>query len=126
MIEYTVQVDDDRTAWMLDGEFHREDGPAIECKDGNNGWYQNGKLHRLDGPALMQSNGTNAWYVNGLHHREDGPAVEFIDGSFAWWINGVKLTKNEFDTAITPVLVKELTVNEVEQLLGYKIKVIAG
>ena len=28
--------------WRLNGEFHREDGPAVERADGNKLWYLNG------------------------------------------------------------------------------------
>ena len=46
MIEYTVKVYKDRTEWFLDGERHREDGPAREYVSGNNYWFLNGNLHR--------------------------------------------------------------------------------
>ena len=44
MIEYTVKVfaNGDKY-WCLDGEYHREDGPAIEYVDGERGWYLNDK-----------------------------------------------------------------------------------
>ena len=47
------------------GEFHREDGPAIEYDDGSKSWYQDGKLHREDGPAIEWTNGVTCWYING-------------------------------------------------------------
>jgi len=44
MIKYVVKVDDRGTKyWTLNGEFHREDGPAIEYRDGSNYWYLNGE-----------------------------------------------------------------------------------
>ena len=44
MIEYTVKVyDDGHKAWFLNGELHREDGPAVEYPDGYNNWYLNDK-----------------------------------------------------------------------------------
>lgn len=51
-------------------------------------WYLNGDLHREDGPAVELSVGTKYWYINGELHREDGPAVEYYNGSKQWWING--------------------------------------
>jgi len=51
--------------WLLDGEFHREDGPAIEWSDGTIQWYLNGKCHREDGPAWENPNGAKEWYLNG-------------------------------------------------------------
>ena len=29
--------------WMLNGKFHRADGPAVEWADGYKAWYLNGK-----------------------------------------------------------------------------------
>ena len=53
MIEYTVKVKDDGTRfWYLNGNLHREDGPAVEWADGGYEWWLNGEPHRVDGPAL--------------------------------------------------------------------------
>ena len=44
MIEYTVKEDEDGIKeWFLNGELHREDGPAFEWSDGDKAWYLNGK-----------------------------------------------------------------------------------
>jgi hypothetical protein len=74
--------------WYLNGELHREDGPAFEHSDGTKEWFLNGKLHREDGPAVEWPDGSKAWYLNGKRHREDGPAVEYSDGSKSWYLNG--------------------------------------
>lgn len=29
--------------YVVDGKVHREDGPAIECKNGNKGWFLKGQ-----------------------------------------------------------------------------------
>jgi hypothetical protein len=50
--------------WILNGEYHREDGPAIECPNGTKEWILNGKRHREDGPAIEWSNGTKRWFLN--------------------------------------------------------------
>jgi hypothetical protein len=34
----------DATSWYKDGKHHREDGPAIEWKNGDKEWILNGKL----------------------------------------------------------------------------------
>jgi len=45
--------------WYFRGYLvHREDGPALERKDGHKEWYKNGKLHRQDGPAVEMKDGT--------------------------------------------------------------------
>ena len=98
MKTYTVEVDDDGTKhWYLNGERHREDGPACEWVDGTKFWYLNGKRHREDGPAIEWVDGSKYWYLNGKCHREDGPACEWVDGSKYWYIDGKKLTEAEFN-----------------------------
>jgi hypothetical protein len=98
MIEYTVKVDDSGRAWYVNGKLHRDDGPAIEFASGDKEWYLNGKLHRTDGPA-----------------------IEVISGATYWYLNGVEVTQAE---VMTPA--KQLTVAQVEALLGYSVKIVAG
>ncbi len=122
MEEYIVRVYDNRTEWFnKDGDRHRIDGPAIEYANGYKAWLINGKLHREDGPAEIRSNGHKEWWFNGQQHREDGPAVEYADGRKKWYIKGERYTEAEYHKAIAPV--KELTMPELEQLLGYKVKI---
>ena len=102
MIKYTVNVEEDGTKfWFLDGDLHREDGPAIEYPDGSKHWCLNGKLH-----------------------REDGPAFESFTGTKEWWLNGIIYSEEEYYNQLKPV--KELTVNEIEALLGHKIKIVGN
>ena len=123
MIEYTVKVyEDGNKFWYLNGKYHREDGPAIEWPDGTKFWYLNGKYHREDGPALEYADGTKKWYLNGKLHREDGPALEWADGSKSWYLNGKLLPQEEHQKRMNPA--KELTVAEVEKLLGYRVKIV--
>lgn len=42
--------------WCLDGEFHREGGPAIEWDDGDKKWRRNNELHRESDPAMEWNN----------------------------------------------------------------------
>jgi len=100
MIEYTVRVN----------------------TDGNKFWYLNNKLHREDGPAVEFTNGDKFWYLNGVRHREDGPAVEVTNGNKAWYLNGERHTEEEFNkkTQVT----KELSLKQLEELLGYSIKIV--
>ena len=120
MIEYTVQVEKDVTRWFLNGKRHREDGHAVEYTDGDKFWYINGKLHREDGPAVEHADGTKFWYKHGKLHREDGPALEYADGTKSWYLNSVKLTELEFNNRNK----KELSVSDIEKLLGYSIKIV--
>jgi hypothetical protein len=62
----TLQVDKlGNKRWRLNGELHREDGPAFENINGLKQWRLNGKLHRVDGPASIFSSGSRGWYLNG-------------------------------------------------------------
>jgi len=99
MIEYTVEVYEDGTKW----------------------WYLNGQYHREDGPACEYASGTKEWFLNGKRHREDGPAIEWADGEKEWYLNDVELTEEEFNNRTQ---VQELTIEQLEKELGYKIKVV--
>ena len=50
--------------WVLDGKYHREDGPAIKLPSGYKAWYFNGGWHRTDGPAREWANGETEWWLN--------------------------------------------------------------
>lgn len=121
-ITYQVTVDQSATIWRLDGVPHRENGPAIEYSDGDQRWYRNSRLHREDGPAIEYTNGHKEWYQNGRLHREDGPAVVYANGNKYWYLNGEELSKDEFNARMNPT--KEMTLVEIERLLGYPVKVV--
>jgi hypothetical protein len=57
-------------------------------KLGTKRWILNGQRHREDGPAVEYADGSRCWYLNGLLHREDGPAEEWAGGSMCWYLNG--------------------------------------
>ena len=122
-IEYTVKVyADGSKEWYLNGKRHREDGPAIERADGSKSWWLDGKCHREDGPAVEYANGDKGWWRDGSLHREDGPAIEWATGGKEWYLNGKYMTEAEHAAATKPA--KELTVAEIEALLGYCVKVV--
>lgn len=73
--------------WIKNGEYHREDGPAIK-RYRSYRWFINGKLHREDGPAVIYRDGSEEWYLHGKLHRTDGPAIELVDGTKEWYLNG--------------------------------------
>ena len=97
MIQYTVKVSDDKTEWYNEkGELHREDGPAVEWACGHKSWFKEGQ-----------------------RHRENGPAIEWANGYKEWYLDGVEVTEDE---VMKPT--KELTVAEIEKILGHRVKVI--
>lgn len=70
------------------------------------------------------ADGTKSWYLNDKRHREDGPAVEYSDGDKFWYLNGEHLTEQQYNERMSPT--KELTVSQLQDLLGYNIKIIEG
>ena len=68
------------------GEYHRENGPAVEYADGSKLWYINDKLHREDGPAEELYNDEMGWFINDQRHREDGPAVKWVNGGEQFYL----------------------------------------
>jgi len=95
---------------------------VIVYDDGSKYWYLNGKRHREDGPAIEHANGYKSWYLNDERHCEYGPAVEYADGSKDWYLNGTEYTEAEWKAKLNPV--KELSVKEISDLLGYEVKVV--
>lgn len=123
--KYYVTVDEHSTRWYKDAKctvLHRENGPAIERTNGHKEWWQNGQRHHTDGPAVEWRYGDKSWWLNGKLHRTDGPAVEYATGSKCWYIDGEELTEAEFLAATQPVV--EMTVADIEKLLGKRVKII--
>ena len=124
--KYFVTVDDEGTTrWYKDAKckvLHRENGPAFDSANGHKEWYQNGVYHRTDGPAIEHADGSKSWWQNGQRHRADGPAIEWTSGLKDWFINGVRMTEAEFLAATQSAI--ELTVADVEKLLGKRVKII--
>jgi hypothetical protein len=91
----------DKSYFNKNGEYHREDGPAIKYSGGGGEcWYLNGKNHRIGGPAMSMSNGTKVWFLNGNMHRIDGPAFESFNGDKGWFLSGKELsctTQEQFE-----------------------------
>lgn len=98
---------------------HREDGPAVEQRDGTKIWYNNGLCHRLDGPAAEEKDGTKHWYINGNAHRIDGPAIEYPNGTNRWIIDNNELPAEEVEEWI-----KENNINlkTTEGQMAFKLK----
>jgi hypothetical protein len=115
---FTIKEEQDSyssyTAYLKNGQLHREDGPAVEHDNGTKEWFKNGLRHR-DGdlPAIEHYDGTKVWFQNGqIHrdgdshafeshyekkwykkdflHRENGPAVEDNEGNQEYYFMGNK------------------------------------
>ena len=77
--------------WYRHGIRHRADGPASHWPNGNEEWWIDGQLHRDDGPAIIWASGYQCWRWRGLKHRDDGPAVIHANGTEEWWRYGVRV-----------------------------------
>jgi len=120
---YKVTVDKfGAKRWYRNGVLDCVDGPAVEYENGGKEWWVNGLHHRIDGPAVEQATGYKEWWVNGKLHREDGPAVEWANGDKAWWLNSASYSEEEFLAKTQPA--KELTIADIEKLLGHRVKVV--
>jgi len=71
----------------------------IEHPNGYKEWWLNGELHREDGPAVEHPDGTKEWCLNGKRHREDGPAIEYSNGYKEGYLNGKKFTPTVLQVA---------------------------
>ena len=94
-------------------------------EEGTTRWYKDAKckvLHRENGPAVEYAGGTKEWCQNGQLHRTNGPAIEWRDGDKRWYINGKKLTEAESLAATQPAV--EMTVADIEKLLGKRVKIV--
>ncbi len=101
---YNIDADTDRVIWLLDGKYHREDGPAYIGSDGSQTWYLHGELHREDGPAVIGADGYQVWWLNGKLHRTDGPAVIRTNGGQEWWLNGEEYIEQEWQNALSELV----------------------
>lgn len=64
-MEYTIKKVLNSTRWVVKGQFHREDGPAIVYDNGGASWWRHDKLHRIGGPAVECEFGNHLWYIDG-------------------------------------------------------------
>jgi hypothetical protein len=63
---------------------------------GDTVWLLNDQYHREDGPAIEHADGGTVWLLNDQYHREDGPAIEFAEGDARWYLHGKRLSFEEW------------------------------
>ena len=99
-IPYTKNTRDSSIfRYYKNGQLHREDGHAVEYRDGKKEWYKETKDRRK---ASYYNKGMLGMLGKlGMLHREDGPAVESPDGKNEWYLNGERYyTPEEFNDAL--------------------------
>ncbi len=69
---------------------------------------ESGQYHREDGPAIEYNDGHKSWYINGKRHREDGPAVEWNDGYKRWYLNNRRYSEQEYYPVIINIKLKRI------------------
>ncbi len=102
-------------------EFKDLEDPEYLWKEYSNGdkeWWLNGERHREGGPAIEWADGDKEWWLNGKLHREDGPAVEYSNGAKCWFLNGKRLTEKEHQEQTQPCI------NKVVEIDGKKYKLV--
>ena len=90
-IIYNSRLPAPEVTWCHHGKRHRLDGPATIFNHCSR-WYVDGELHRDGGPAVQYTDGSEMWYREGQLHRVDGPAYKCSDGT-SYWLNGEKVSK---------------------------------
>lgn len=60
--------------------------------DGRRCYLLDGLFHRLDGPSFIGADGHTVWHKHGLEHRTDGPAIQYPDGTEEYWAGGVNVS----------------------------------
>ena len=69
---------------------------VLRLQNGATLYLLDGDFHRTDGPSFIGGDGTLTWHRNGAEHRTDGPAVEYPDGAAEYWVMGVRLSEELF------------------------------
>ena len=83
-----LEIDEHGTKrWKLPGgDYHREDGPAVE---------------------IGGINEYRAWYLNGKRHREDGLCV-ICYGNKHWFLNDIEYSKQNYKKQIRLIKLEEI------------------
>jgi len=66
-------------------------------------WYLNGERHREDGPAVVWADGSKFWYIDDKRHRLYGLAVEYANGRKWFFIAGVEYTEEDYTIKIKEI-----------------------
>lgn len=83
---------EDITIYMVDGKYHRVDGPAYVSSD-TQMWYENGLLNNTSGPSIINPSG-EFWYMNGKLHRDGDAAITRKSGDKEWYQHGINYNPN--------------------------------
>jgi hypothetical protein len=89
--------DGDPMVHFVNGEYHNENGPAVERTDGSEEWYIHNRRQSVGGrPSEIRSNGDKLWHQDGKLHRENGAAIERHNGERLYFLYGKQLSPEQF------------------------------
>ena len=69
---------------------------------------EKGDYHKEDGPAVEYPNGYKAWFINGERHREDGPARITSEGILQYWLNDRMFIKEDWEVEVAKLKLKRI------------------
>ena len=70
--------------------------PVMEVDEfGNKTWFLNGNLHREDGPAIEWSDGTKCWYLNDEFIVGTSPDIEKALFTLSTYLQDQEVTKDD-------------------------------
>ena len=101
MKEYTVRVyENGSRMWRLNGQRHREDGPAIEWADGTKSWYLNGNWlteeeHKRRTSGITMDDALAAG--DGVLLREQAERIAELEDRISW----LETTLDTVDAALS-------------------------
>ncbi len=73
---------------------------------------ESGQYHREDGPAIEHPNGNKLWFINGKLHREDGPAVQWVMEKYdevTYWLNDEYYPKEIWEQKVIELKLKRIS-----------------
>tara|TARA_R110001592_G_scaffold108026_3_gene302198 strand:- start:601 stop:846 length:246 start_codon:yes stop_codon:yes gene_type:complete len=73
--------------------------------------------------VVVYQDGSEFWYYKLAIHRENGPAVTEANGTEYWYLKGKCMPKEEWEAVLDS---RVMTLKEVEDKLGYKIRIVEG
>jgi len=96
-----VDVKESYIIYKKNGEYHREDGPAVENIEGKVEYWIEGKRHRINGPSAIWPCGKIMYTQHGKLHNKNGPALitkrETITEK-TWYYKGKRIKTEVIDS----------------------------
>lgn len=91
--------------WRNDADtcYHRDDGPAIEYKDGTVAYYNQGQLHNANGPAVINGDIKTYW-LNGKTYKD---VFDYIRAGGRPWLKDFSEFASIVDKYLKPAPIED-------------------